>query len=111
MTGVDTLNRGRTLAEKAAPLKLKHMTGALLALGRVADGEPYIARAVNITAKADAADMGNVLVRFSRVQDALTLSLDGWVVVRVAPGGRVVGSMRGDCDLARQRLREWRMAP
>jgi hypothetical protein len=106
VTPGDTLVRGRALAEQASPMKLKHFIGDLLAFGRVADGELYIARAVNVTAPANASDMGTVIVRFSRLQDSLSMSLDGWVVVRVASGGRVVGPTLGDYQLARRRLTE-----
>lgn len=107
-----TLERGRELAEQATPLKLKHLAGALLVLGRLADSEPYVARAINVTAPLDPCDLGLVILRFSRLQDALAMSLGGWIAVRVAPGSRVVGATYGDYRAARLRLRrlgiDWR---
>lgn len=106
MNAVQALDRARALAEQAAPLRLKHIPGALLLLGRVAEGEPYIARAVVANVPVESSDLGLVLLRFSRAQDALAMSLDGWIVARVAPGSRLVGPAPGDIDLARRRLAE-----
>jgi len=91
------------------------MTGALLALGRVAESEPFICRAVNVSAPLRSSDLGLVILRFTRLQDALAMSLGGRGIVRVALGSRVVGPTYGDYHEARLRLHElgldWQIAP
>jgi hypothetical protein len=113
VTGVDGLSRGRALAESAAPLRLKRLAGHLLVVGRIADGEPYVARAIVATAPIETCDLGLVIMRFSRLQDALSMTLGGWIAVRVAPGSRIVGPTYEDYRLARKRLDEmglgWRI--
>jgi hypothetical protein len=107
------LSRGRLLAEQAAPLKLKRLTGALLVLGRVSDSEIFVARAFNASAPVPSSDLGLVIVRASRLHDALAMALGGWVVARVASGSRLVGPTYADYRRARQRLKDlgidWRM--
>jgi hypothetical protein len=105
-TPVDRLTRGRELAERAVPLKFRNHYGALLVLGRVDDGEPFVARALVASAPVEACDLGLVIVRFSRLQDALSMAVGGWVAVRVAQGSRLVGPTRDDYRLARRRLDE-----
>src|SRR4051812_34555545 len=94
------LQRMRERAEEAVDIHLKDLRGCLVLLGRTDDRNPYVARAIIVVDPPQV--IGPVIVRFSRVLDSLAMSLSGWVVVRVAPGGRVVGPLATDYEAARR---------
>ncbi len=75
MTPAERLQRSRILAEDARPLKLRTLVDELLVLGQVAEGEPFVARAVVATAPVEVCDLGLVLVRCTRAADASAMSL------------------------------------
>lgn len=95
------------MAETASDLKLKHHRGSLLILCRVADDEPYIARCIAVTERGSARDLGHVIVRFSRAQDALAMSLTGWVLARVGANSKLTSAKPGDRALAESTLRTY----
>ncbi len=106
MTTAGALHCARIAAESAVPLKLKNLVGALVILARVPDVDPFVARAAVATAPVANCDLGIVVVRFSRLQDALSMAGSGWVMFRVASGGRPVGPLSQDAALARHRIAE-----
>lgn len=104
MNGYEVLVRGRALAEDASYLSLKAVINHLLLLGRVAEGEHHLARCIVVTAPVEQCDLGLIHVPWSRVQDGLSMASNGWLLGRVAFGQRIVGSVVGDFDLARERV-------
>lgn len=105
MTPGEVLQRGREFAEQANDLHLRHWVDHLLVFGRVAECEVHSALVVVATAPVETCSLGLVVVRWTRVSDALAMSTSGWAVARVGFGQRLVGPLPGDIALARERLR------
>lgn len=97
MNQAERLERMRDLAEQSRPLKLKEFDGCLLLLGRVDVRAAHIANVVVVDFPPR--QVGLTILRFSRVIDALMMSLTGWIVVRIADG-HVVAPLAGDYDTA-----------
>lgn len=88
---MSTLAQGRALAEEAGErLRLKAITGALVAVGVVVPGEIFVARTVVVNAQGGPVDLGNTHVPWAQIYGALSFNVTGWTAFKVAPGGRVV---------------------
>ena len=87
-------------------LRLRYLEGHLLAFGRLAPGELWLADLVVITYPITRCRVGVVHVRWAYVKETLARSLGGWVATRVAPDLRLVSPAPSDIALARTRLSE-----